>query len=367
MGATNSQSSRPQSLDGDRPVIAVTIGDPAGIGPEIAARTFARFQPKRSAVLLVGSPGGIGPWLEKAGLKSGRDYRITGDTDEAVAASAGEAGQIVVLDTGTADPYTVGEDGEGGGRHAGRAIELACELARNWPVSAIVTCPVSKKSLNLANFPFSGHTEMLARYLNAPDCQMMMVRGGLRVVPLTRHLPLRDVSDHISEESIVTCVRVVTEGLASDFGIDSPRVAVAGLNPHAGDGGVIGSEEERVIAPALGRLRSQGVDVTGPVPADALFPQAYSDFRADPEGRGRYDAYIAMYHDQGLAPFKMLAQRRGVNVTLGLPVVRTSVDHGVAYDIAGRGVAETESLLEAYKLAEEMCARRIERARPEPD
>jgi 4-hydroxythreonine-4-phosphate dehydrogenase len=130
---------------------------------------------------------------------------------------------------------------------------------------------------------------------------------------------------------------------------------VAGLNPHAGDGGVLGDEEETVISPALSDLRASGIDAAGPYPADALFPAAYRDFLADPPVRGRYDAYIAMYHDQGLAPFKMLSQRRGVNVTVGLPVVRTSVDHGVAYDLAGSGTAETNSLFEAYKLAEDLC------------
>jgi len=342
-------------------VIAVTTGDPAGIGPEITTRLFARFQPGRSAVILVGSPVALEPWLTRAGLKADRDYRVTADAAQAVRTGTGEKGRFAVLDTGVPDEFPVGKDSEGGGRHAGQAIKHACELVRNWPVQAIVTAPISKKSLNLANFPFSGHTEMLARYLNAPDCQMMMVRGNVRVVPLTRHLPLKEVSDHITEQSIVTCVGVVQSALTDDFGLDSPRIAVAGLNPHAGDGGVLGTEEERVIVPALERLRAAGVDVTGPVPADALFPQAYSDFHSDPNKRGRYDTYISMYHDQGLAPFKMLAQRRGVNVTVGLPVVRTSVDHGVAYDIAGNGEAETESLLEAYKLAEDLCARRSAR------
>jgi len=175
---------------------------------------------------------------------------------------------------------------------------------------------------------------------------------------MTRHLPLREVADQITEKKVTTCVRVVARALEADFGVDSPRMAVAGLNPHAGDGGVLGREEETVIVPALERLRTERIDAAGPIPADALFPQAYRDFRGDSTGRGAYDAYIAMYHDQGLAPFKMLSQRRGVNVTVGLPVVRTSVDHGVAYDIAGAGTAETDSLLEAYKLSEELCLRR---------
>jgi len=359
---------RPDQAQGDEPatagtaVIAVTVGDPAGIGPEITARLFAEFRPARSSAVLVGAPAAFGPWLERAGLDGTPVYPvypIYNDAAEAVAAAAAAPGTVVVHHTGVDDAFPIGADSEGGGRHAGEAVKRACELVNNWPVRAIVTAPISKKSLNLAKFRFSGHTEMLARYLNAPDCQMMMVYGNLRVVPLTRHLPLRDVSDSLNEESVATCIRVVAHALLGDFGIDAPRIGVAGLNPHAGDGGVLGVEEAAVIAPTLDRLRDEGIDVTGPVAADALFPQAYRDFRDDPAGRGKYDAYIAMYHDQGLAPFKMLSQRRGVNVTVGLPVVRTSVDHGVAYDVAGRGVAETESLHEAYKLAEDLCLRRM--------
>lgn len=345
----------PSGAAASHDVIAVTIGDPAGIGPEISARLFAGFRPDRSSAVLVGAPAALGPWMERAGLEPDR---VTVDPGEAVAAAQEALGRVVVHDTGETADFPTGADSEGGGRHAGKAIKRACEMTRNWPVRAIVTAPISKKSLNLADFQFSGHTEMLARYLNAPDCQMMMVCGSLRVVPLTRHVPLRDVSDHITGESIATCVRVVAGSLSDDFGIDSPRIAVAGINPHAGDGGVLGREEETVIAPALERLRAAGIHADGPIPADAMFPVAERDFRSDPERRGSYDAYIAMYHDQGLAPFKMLSRRRGVNVTVGLPVVRTSVDHGVAYDLAGRGMAETESLLEAYKLAEDLCLKR---------
>jgi 4-hydroxythreonine-4-phosphate dehydrogenase len=341
-------------------VIAVTTGDPAGIGPEICARLFARVKPARSAPLLVGAPGAFGPWLKRAGFKQDSGYRVFDDPGEAVRAAV-DSSDIVILDTGVTDEYPVGEDSPGGGRHAGEAIKHACELVKNWSVRGIVTAPISKKSLNLADFRFTGHTEMLARYLNAPDCQMVMVCGNLRVVPLTRHVPLSEVSHLITEQSIQTCVRVVGSALTADFGIEAPRIAVAGLNPHASDRGVIGNEEESTIIPALEKLSAEGFDVTGPVPADALFPGAYRDFVDLAGERGRYDVYIAMYHDQGLAPFKMMAQRRGVNVTVGLPVIRCSVDHGVAYDIAGRGTGETESLFEAYKLAEEMSLNRFGR------
>jgi len=324
------------------PWIAVTTGDPAGVGPEIVARFFARRAPEASVAILVGSRAALDPWAARYGL----EYSVAGSGAALAGAVASSSSNVVLFDTGVDDPVVPGADSEAGGRHAGRAIEAACDLVKNHTASAVVTAPISKNSLNLAGFHYSGHTEMLAHYLNSPHCQMMMVHENLRVVPLTRHLPIREVPGRITVDHIVTCMSVVRRGLRDTFGVAAPRIAVAGLNPHAGDGGVIGDEETRVIAPALEKLRADGLDVDGPLSADAMFQSAM-----DP-GR-RYDAYVAMYHDQGLVPFKMLAQRRGVNVTVGLPVLRTSVDHGTAFDIAGQGIAETESLEAAYKLAEE--------------
>jgi 4-hydroxythreonine-4-phosphate dehydrogenase len=327
------------------PWIAVTTGDPAGVGPEIVAHLFAAFRPERSRALLVGAPSVMGPWFDRFGFSC----PMAASLDDLGAAGKPEP-SVALLDTGVTEAVPVGEDSRAGGRHAGRAIEIACELAENRAVAGIVTAPISKKSLNLADFHYSGHTEMLARYLNSPLCQMMMVHENLRVVPLSRHLPVRDVAGWVTGERIEAGVGEVWRALRERFGVASPRIAVAGLNPHAGDGGVIGHEEADVIAPALDRLRARGLEVDGPFAADAMFQAA---FAAHYQGEGPgYDAYVAMYHDQALIPFKMAARRRGVNVTVGLPIVRTSVDHGTAYDIAGRGIAETESLLAAYKLAE---------------
>lgn len=333
----------------DRPWIAVTTGDPAGVGPEITAHLFAGWRPGTSVVLLVGSWRALAPWAERFGLEC---PVVPAGPDPAVPAGAA----VAVLDTGVEEVVPLARDSRAGGRHAGRAVEVACELAKNRSVAAIVTAPLSKKSLNLAEFHYQGHTEMLARYLKSPHCQMMMVHENFRVVPLTRHLPLRDVPGQVTAERIVTCVVEVERALRGDFGVASPRIAVAGLNPHAGEGGEIGAEESDVIAPTLEGLRRDGHAVEGPFSADALFQAAVGD--AGP----RYDAFVAMYHDQGLIPFKMTARRHGVNVTVGLPVVRTSVDHGTAYDIAGRGTAETGSLRAAYELAEELAARRAARA-----
>jgi 4-hydroxythreonine-4-phosphate dehydrogenase len=331
-------------MTGQLPTIAVTSGDPGGIGPEITAHLFSHFAPTSSRAIIIGSPDVFDPWRSRFGF----DAPVVKSVDDL--AGQTQNSPVVILDTGVRDPWAAGVENAGAGTHAGRAIEVACELAENLSVQGIVTAPISKKSLNLANFDYPGHTEMLARYLMSPRCQMMMVYQSLRVVPMTRHLPLRDVADHIDAELIETCVRETVVGLRGTFGIEKPRVACAALNPHGGDGGVIGSEEIDVIAPALEKLKNEGIDVSGPFPADALFQSASEDLQGD---GARYDAYISMYHDQGLVPFKMLAQRRGVNVTIGLPVIRTSVDHGAAFDIAGKGIAETDSLFEAYQLAEQ--------------
>jgi 4-hydroxythreonine-4-phosphate dehydrogenase len=345
------------------PLIAVTSGEPGGIGPEIVAKLFGRWRPARSVAVVIGSPELFAKWRRRFPFTAPVVERI----DDVRAAGA----RVVILDTGVRAKYPVGRDSEGGGLHAGTAIRIACELARNRSVAAIVTPPASKKSLNLAHFDYPGHTEMLAQYLNAPDCQMMMARRDLRVVPFTRHIPIARVAGEVRADRLATCVRVTRDALCRDFKITRPRIAVAGLNPHAGEDGVIGKEDRDIIAPVIAKLRAEGIDVTGPHPADAMFQSAPAAAAAPdrtrvrrPAGsrKGYDDAYIAMYHDQGLVPFKLLAQRRGVNVTIGLPTPRTSVDHGTAYDIAGRGIAETASLLEAYRLAEYFVATGVRRS-----
>jgi 4-hydroxythreonine-4-phosphate dehydrogenase len=337
-----------------RPFIAVTSGDPAGVGPEIVARLFGRHRPTGSIALVLGAPGLFDPWQRRFRFKPPVVESVEAARALVASTPIARRPRVILLDTGVRGDAAPGRDSAAGGRHAGTAIRLACELANNQSVQAIVTPPISKKALNLANFAFPGHTEMLARYLNAPDCQMMMVRRHLRVVPLTRHVPISRVARAITPDRLETCIRVTAESLRRDFKIARPRIAVAGLNPHAGEAGVIGSEDRDVILPVVERLRAEGIAVSGPHPADSMFQSAPAAARATAgKARTSYeDAYIAMYHDQGLVPFKMLAQRRGVNVTVGLPVPRTSVDHGTAYDIAGKGLAEAESLLEAYRLAE---------------
>lgn len=336
-----------------RKLIAVTSGEPGGIGPEIVAKWFARSRPAHSVALVIGSPTLFERWRRRFRFAP----PVVESIDEALdlaGSKSPKAPRVLLLDTGIRADYEVGANSEGGGLHAGTSIVRACELARNRSVAAIVTPPASKKSLNLAHFDYPGHTEMLAHYLMAPDCQMMMVRGGLRVVPFTRHVPLARVAGEVKPNALATCIRVTAGALKRDFKIARPRIAVAGLNPHAGEHGVMGTEDRDVIAPVVELLRAEGIDASGPFPADAMFQSAPQALK----GTGRYHAYVAMYHDQGLVAFKMLAQRRGVNVTVGLPTPRTSVDHGTAYDIAGKGVAEAESLREAYLLAESFVTKR---------
>jgi 4-hydroxythreonine-4-phosphate dehydrogenase len=362
------------------PILAVTPGEPGGVGPEIAAHLFARFKPRDSIALIVASYAVLEPWLARYRAKPEvilaypRHPGIEHFVSDAAAVVASLAARprpprVIVLDTGCRDRFSIGRDTPGGGRHSGWALDIACRLTTAGLVDGIVTGPISKNSLNLGGYPYTGHTEFLSRHFDAPDCQMVMVCGDFRVVPLTRHIPLAEVPAAITEGKIVSALRVLDRALQTDFGIRTPRIAVAGLNPHAGDSGVIGSEEASVIEPAIRQARRLGIRVDGPVPGDALFQSALRTASSKSASRtasggdrsGTFDAFLAMYHDQGLIPFKMVSQRRGVNVTAGLPVVRTSVDHGTAYDIAGKGVADTDSLKEAYRLAEILVRRRQKR------
>jgi 4-hydroxythreonine-4-phosphate dehydrogenase len=229
------------------------------------------------------------------------------------------------------------------------AIERAVALVKAGEAAAIVTLPIRKETLYDAGFRHPGHTEFLAELAGGAIPVMMLVCPGLRVVPVTIHLALREALTRITTERIVAAGRISAAGLRRDFGVAAPRLAVAGLNPHAGEGGTLGREEIEVIAPAVAQLRAEGIAVSGPSPADTLFHE---------RARSRYDAALCMYHDQALIPLKTIDFERGVNVTLGLPFVRTSPDHGTALDIAGRGIASPESLIAALKLAAEMAERR---------
>ena len=327
-----------------------TAGDPGGIGPEIVCRFFSEFTPSRSTAVILGAPEVIRPWAEKF------DCNIDRFMTQKKLAAALECGpgKALFCSTGCEEKYTVGRDSRGGGLHGALAVEAALGLIDTGMAGAIVTAPLSKKSLNLAGYSFTGHTEMLAEHFDGSSVEMMMVHDDLRIVPLTRHMPLKEVCSNINKARIIECVKTVDKSLRELFEIPHPRIAFAALNPHAGDRGLLGAEEIKTGEPALAEIRSCGINIDGPIPGDVVFQSI---------GIKRYDAYIAAYHDQGLIPFKMVAGKKGVNLSVGLPVIRTSVDHGTAFDIAGRGGADAGSLKEAYLLAEKLALRLAGRAK----
>jgi len=288
------------------PRVAITVGDPAGIGPEIAAKAAA--DPR---VRDVCEPILYGPHDDRA-LK----------------------------------PFLPGTLSADAGRAAYEAIVAAVGDACSGAVDAIATAPVNKEAFALAGLPWKGHTDLLAHLTGAPRVAMMFYAEALRVVLATIHVPLKDVPRLLTQDLLESVIGLSARELPR-FGYATPSLALAGLNPHAGEHGVIGSEEDAVLGPAVTACRARGVNVTGPWPADTIFVRA---------SRGEFDAVIACYHDQGLIPVKLLAFGRAVNVTLGLPIIRTSVDHGTAFDIAGRGRAEHASLVEAVRLAARLAA-----------
>ncbi len=233
-----------------------------------------------------------------------------------------------------------------------RTLEIAADGCRGGIFDAMATAPVHKGIINDAGFEFTGHTEFLAARTGTPQVVMMLAGGGMRVALATTHLPLKEVASHITRESLEQTLRVVQHDLVERFAIARPRIAVAGLNPHAGESGYLGREELEVIIPVLEALRAQGFDLTGPLPADTLF---------NPERLKNYDCVLAMYHDQGLPVLKYASFGSGINITLGLPIIRTSVDHGTALELAGTGKADVGSLVEAVKLAAELAARSRQR------
>ncbi|MGH8736234.1 MAG: 4-hydroxythreonine-4-phosphate dehydrogenase PdxA [Burkholderiales bacterium] len=296
------------------PVIALTSGEPAGVGPELCAMLARQSLPARVVI------------LGDAGLLAQRGAPSTAVTEHIALAVPSIPGK---LDSANA-------------RYVLALLDRAADGCLAGEFDAMVTAPVHKAVLNDAGFPFTGHTEYLAARAEAPQVVMMLVGGGLRVALATTHLALADVARAITHAGLVGTLRVIERDLRQRFGIARPRILVAGLNPHSGEGGHLGREEIDVIEPALRAARAEGIAAEGPVPADTLFV---------PERLKQADCVLAMYHDQGLPVLKYASFGKGVNVTLGLPFVRTSVDHGTALDLAGSGRADPGSLLEALQLA----------------
>ena len=326
--------------------LALTQGDPAGIGPDLALVAWTKREEYGLAPFIyVGDPDVLAIRARLLDM----DVPLKPSTPETAASVFATA--LPVL------PVSAGIDVVAGQPHVGTAggtiasIEKAVELATSGKASAVVTNPIAKSVLYEAGFKFPGHTEFLAelaaRATGKRDMPVMMLAGPkLRAVPVTIHIPLKDVASRLSENLIFETCRIAAKDLRERFGMASPRLAVAGLNPHAGEGGAIGHEDEDIIAPAVSRLRAEGIDAFGPLPADTMFHD---------DARARYDLAICMYHDQALIPAKALGFDDTVNVTLGLPFIRTSPDHGTAFGLAGQGVARETSLVTALKLASELA------------
>ena len=310
-------------MDARGTAIAITLGDPRGIGPEVTAAAVRRFRTERPDVplILLGAPA-YDPGLA--------EFRSVGDWDGSEA---------------------------GAGRVAGAAIRAAVALAGEGTVRAIVTAPIHKPALAAAGIPATGHTELLRDLSGAPAVGMLMAAeetrlgAPLRVLLATTHHALRAVPALVTADLLIEQTRLLSAGLAEGWGITRPRIALCALNPHASDAGLFGDEEARVYAPAVARLRAEGIDVTDPLPADTVFRRALD---------GEADAVVAPYHDVGMAAFKTVAFGGGVNVTLGLPFVRTSPDHGTAFDIAGTGRADASSMLTALRLAARLAENRFD-------
>ena len=325
------------------PTIVVTSGEPAGIGPDICAMLAARDVAARLIVL--GDPDVLAGRIRDLGLPVAVETLDDADAD---AARLHRAGVMQMVPVAAARPVAAGRLDPGNARYVLRQLDLGVELCSGNPRAALVTAPVQKSTINQAGIPFTGHTEWLAARTGARRPVMMLSSPGLRVALATTHLPLERVAGAITAELLDEIVTVLHDDLQARFAVASPRIMVLGLNPHAGESGVLGREEIDVVEPALAKLAQRGLAVSGPVPADTAFT---------PQRLRNCDAVLAMYHDQGLPVIKALAFGETVNVTLGLPIVRTSVDHGTALDRAGSGRANPDSLLQAVQLAATLAVR----------
>jgi 4-hydroxythreonine-4-phosphate dehydrogenase len=318
--------------------LALTMGDPAGIGGELTLKTWLARRAAGPVFVALDDPDRLRALA--ASMRLDVPVRVVSDP---AAAAAVFAETLPVLTVPLAAAAVPGVPDPAHARAVVGSIELATKLALAGAAGAVVTNPINKAALYQAGFSYPGHTEFLADLTGASGQQIMMLASPmLRVVPVTVHASLRDSIAMLTSEMIVAAARTTALALRRDFGLVAPRLAVAGLNPHAGEKGALGQEEATIVQPAIDVLRAEGIDVSGPWPPDTMFTAS---------ARGRYDVAICMYHDQALIPLKTLDMDHGVNVTLGLPIVRTSPDHGTAYDIAGKGVADPTSLMAALDLA----------------
>ncbi len=326
-----------------KPLLVITMGDPAGVGPEIISKVIDGEE-----IFSLCRPVVVGDVSVMKKLVEDLRLSVTVRGIDSLTIADPEPGRVDVLDLRNVDisKHAWGRPNISSGRAAVEYVKKAAVLTLSGEANAIVTAPINKEMMNAAGFNYGGHTELLAELTGSKEYGMMFVGGGLRIILATIHLALKDVARSITRGTVLKSLRLANKAMKY-FGIDKPRIGVAALNPHAGEGGLFGNEEWDEILPAVIVAREEGIQASDPIPADTLFYRARNNY---------YDIVVAMYHDQGLAPLKMLAFGNAVNVTVGLPIIRTSVDHGTAYDIAGKGCADPASLLEAVKIAVRMCS-----------
>lgn len=329
-------------MNAQKPILALTMGDPSGIGPEVVLKALAHPDVyDRCNPLVIGDRR----ILERAlpNLDVGSPHI---DTVSGPASAVFQSGTIALVDLANADPVACpwGEISPTSGKAAVDYVFTACDMAMAGEVDAIVTAPLNKAAMFAAGFHYAGHTELLAERTGAQKVSMLLIGPNLRVVHISTHIALSEAIRRVTKQRVMDVIQIAWDACRA-LGISRPRIAVAGLNPHASEGGLFGNEEAIEIEPAIAEMRARGMDVSDPQPPDTVFLRAT---------KGIYDIVVAMYHDQGHIPMKLLAFDSGVNVSLGLPIIRTSVDHGTAFDIAGSGIAREESMLAAIDVAVRM-------------
>jgi len=328
----------------EKPVLGITTGDLNGIGPEVIIKTFSDNRLLDMCTPVIFASNKVINYYRKITAEYPLNFTSTKDLTNL------NLKQVNVFNCWEEEiPMQPGSLTEAGGKYAVRSLLVAAQCLKDGQLDAIVTSPIHKSNTNTPDFPFTGHTPFFKEKFGAKDVVMLLYTNNLRLGLITEHIPVAKVAASITKELIISKVHLLRETLVKDFGIDKPKIAILGLNPHAGDDGQIGTEEQTVIRPAVEQLQQQGHVVHGPYSADAFFARgSYTHF----------DAVLAMYHDQGLIPFKTLAQGEGVNYTAGLPVIRTSPDHGTAFDIAGKNLADPSSFREAVFQALELLRQR---------
>jgi 4-hydroxythreonine-4-phosphate dehydrogenase len=331
--------------ESSRPLVGITMGDPAGIGPEIVLKTLAHSDLlSRCRPLVLGDRRA----LERAAPWVGIAPRFEVVTRPSEGTYQPDLVTLIDLGNAAPDECPIGEVSSAAGRAAVEYVFLGCDLAMSGEIDAVVTAPLNKAAMNQAGFDYAGHTELLTERTGAERVSMLLVGPSLRVVHVSTHVSLVEAIRRVKRQRVLDVIQIAADSCRA-LGIPEPRIAVAGLNPHASEGGLFGDEEDREIMPAVVAARARGLTVSDPQPPDTVFLRAT---------KGEFDIVVAMYHDQGHVPMKLLAFDSGVNVSVGLPIIRTSVDHGTAFDIAGTGKAREESMLVAIDVAIRMVAAR---------